>query len=511
MNLFTRNAIANFSNSFVTALFGFLAIPLLIRGIGVESYGVVAFYGTIQAAVLVLDLGWTALNGRQIALKRSKTITASDFEEYFKSMQIIFSGTLLLALFIGFWFSSSIAGYISSEKFSVSSLSYYIVIMFITASFKFLVALYRSSLIAFERQVEVASANMVFVTFRHIFPLLPIFFLGYGLDFYIWWQLTIAFIEYLFYIRAIRSSLNFSVSAFLYGADFRPLKLVYKFSGIIALTSGLWMFTSQIDRILIASNFSLIQFGYYVPLVMTAALVQLVANPVATAIRPKLNILYQLSKHKGDEVLLLGAKIIACLTIPASTILFFSSDSIVLFLLGSTIEEAQFKELSSILRLLAVANMLTSISANLYYYQVALGNLKWHFISAIVHPAILLPILYFCIFQFGMIGAGYAVLISNFILFLFFIPVFISLGFSKMFEWVQAISILIILICSEAYYFNTFIDSISYFNNSFIINIISNILNAIIVGPVCFLIISSGFDGLKKPLTSIKQELKRIQ
>ena len=137
---------------------------------------------------------------------------------------------------------------------------------------------------------------------------------------------------------------------------------------------------------------------------MTAAMVQLIAHPIATAIRPKLNMIYQLSATKGDEMLLSGVKIISCLTIPASAALFFSSESIVLFLLGSAIEHSQLEELTSILRLLAVANALTSVSANLYYYQVALGNLRWHFISAVVHPIILLPILYFCIFGAGILA-----------------------------------------------------------------------------------------------------------
>ena len=145
MDLFIKNVVANFSNSFITALFGFLAIPFLIRGIGAESYGVVAFYGTIQAVVLVLDLGWTALNGRQIALKRSKTITDADFEEHFKSVQIIFYITVVLILFLGIWFSTNIAGFISSDTISLSDLSNYIAIMVVTASFKFIVALYRSS------------------------------------------------------------------------------------------------------------------------------------------------------------------------------------------------------------------------------------------------------------------------------------------------------------------------------------------------------------------------------
>jgi len=510
MNLFVRNTLANFSNSFVTALLGFLAIPLLVRGLGAESYGVVAIYGTIQAVVLVFDLGWTALNGRQVALKRSNTISSKQFEEYFKSVQLIFYGTVGCILLLGIWLSTDIASYLSSDTFSISDLSHYIVIMLITASFKFLVALYRSTLIAFERQVEVALANILFVVSHHLFPLLPIYLLGYGLDFFIWWQCATAFIEYLFYVRAIRSSTGFSSLAFVRGADFSPLKSVYKFSGTIALTSGLWILTTQADRILIGSSFSLAQFGQYVAIVTTAALLQLLAHPIATAMRPKLNIAYQHSKSEGDRLLLLTVKLISCLTVPAATVLYFGSEFIILFLFGGTIEEGKIVELSALLQLLVIANMLLSISATLYYYQVARGQLRWHLISAVAQPIILLPMLYFMVLQLGVIGAGYATLSANLILFFFFIPIFQSLSFSKTFDWAWLVALLISLIWTEVYCFNVILDKTTILVNQQLMKVLMLCLNASLAGAVFFIVNSAGIRGLKNPLKVIRSELNNI-
>ena len=103
MNLFERNSLANALNSFVTALLGVAVIPLLVRGLGVDSYGVVAIYATIQAVVFIFDMGWTATNGRQVARLRAGTVTSLHFENYFKSLQLIFYGSVIFILIGGFY------------------------------------------------------------------------------------------------------------------------------------------------------------------------------------------------------------------------------------------------------------------------------------------------------------------------------------------------------------------------------------------------------------------------
>ena len=511
MNLFARNTLANFSNSFLTAILGFLVIPLLVRGLGAESYGVVAIYGTIQAAVLVFDLGWTALNGRQVALMRSNKITAPHFEEYFKSVQLIFYATVAFILLVGIWLSTDIAGYLSSDTFSISELSYYVIIMFVTASFRFLVALYRSTLIAYERQVEVAIANIVFTICRHVVPVLGIYVLEFGLDFFIWWHCATGLVEYLFYVRAVRPSIGFSSSAFLLGADFAPLKSVYKFSSTIAITSGLWILTTQADRILIAASFTLKEFGQFVPIVTTAALLQLVAHPIATAMRPKLNIAYQHSRNKGDELLLLTVKLISSLTVPAATVLYFGSEFLVLFLFGATIGDDKIAELSSLLQLFVIANMLVSISATLYYYQVARGHLRWHLIGAVAQPIILLPLLYFMVLQFGILGAGYAILSTNLILFFFFIPVFKSLSFSRTFDWVWLLAPLMSFIWAEVYFFNMFLEKMTVLDNLQIMKLLLLAVNAVLASLLGFMLVSAGSHGYKSPISVIRAEISRIK
>lgn len=60
MSLVRKNIIANLTGSGWVALMSFAFVPLYIHFMGIESYGLVGFYLTLQALFAVLDMGLTA-------------------------------------------------------------------------------------------------------------------------------------------------------------------------------------------------------------------------------------------------------------------------------------------------------------------------------------------------------------------------------------------------------------------------------------------------------------------
>ena len=55
-----RNIIANLAGSGWVALMSFTFIPFYIHFMGIESYGLVGFFMSLQAVLFILDLGLTA-------------------------------------------------------------------------------------------------------------------------------------------------------------------------------------------------------------------------------------------------------------------------------------------------------------------------------------------------------------------------------------------------------------------------------------------------------------------
>ena len=504
-----RNTYANYANSFIASTFGFVSIPILIRLLGPENYAIAAIYGSIQAIILIFDLGWTTLNGRQIARLRAGTISKKDFEEYFKSVQIIFFITIILIALVSLFFSENLSSFLNPDSILKSEISILIKIMIASASFKFVITLYRSSLIAFERQVESSIINVTSISLRYMIALGIMYLFNLGLYFYLIFQLIVSLLELLIYSIKLRTSVNFSQYAFLNGASFRPLKDVYRFSGIIALTSGIWILTSQIDRILILGNFALSDFGYYAPIIAVASLIQILIAPLSTALKPKINIEYQNLDHsKGDKLILLTTRIIAFIAIPIASTIFFCSKFIVEFMLDIEISSST-NYLSTLLKYMALAYLCTAFSSIIYFYQVALGRLKWHLISAVLHPIIYIPMLYILLNNFGIIGVGYSLLISNaFTLLIFSIIVLNVYKYRYIITWYKDIFILI------AFVFIPLSILYKIFYNIILIDYIEIFLIlmfSFIFSFYAFLYISYKRFVLRNPIRFFKKELSEVR
>ena len=52
-----RTLLANFAGQMVTALLGIVMVPIYVRHLGVEAYGLIAINAVVLAWVLVLDFG----------------------------------------------------------------------------------------------------------------------------------------------------------------------------------------------------------------------------------------------------------------------------------------------------------------------------------------------------------------------------------------------------------------------------------------------------------------------
>src|SRR5690606_32704353 len=112
----TRGAIplelaANYIGRLWKALANFIFVPLYVYWLGAESYGVVAFAMTIQAAATLLDFGLSTTVSRELARRTALANSKDDVRSLVRTLEVIYWGTGLvlgLLVFVG-------AGPISSD------------------------------------------------------------------------------------------------------------------------------------------------------------------------------------------------------------------------------------------------------------------------------------------------------------------------------------------------------------------------------------------------------------
>ena len=67
LNPLKKNIAANFSGSIWQSLMSLAFVPLYIKFMGIESYGLIGIFATLQAMFVLLDMGLSATLNREMA------------------------------------------------------------------------------------------------------------------------------------------------------------------------------------------------------------------------------------------------------------------------------------------------------------------------------------------------------------------------------------------------------------------------------------------------------------
>src|SRR5215210_5065650 len=95
MSQLKLNLAANFVGKGWTALMGIVFIPLFIRFMGIESYGLVGFFTTLQAMFILLDLGLTTTLNRELARYSAVSEKSQDMRDLVRTLEIVYWGVAI--------------------------------------------------------------------------------------------------------------------------------------------------------------------------------------------------------------------------------------------------------------------------------------------------------------------------------------------------------------------------------------------------------------------------------
>ena len=92
----------------------------------------------------------------------------------------------------------------------------------------------------------------------------------------------------------------------------------------IAYTSGIWVFTTQLDKLMLSKLFTLSEFGYFSLVATVASGLAVLSGPISKAVLPRMTAL--LSQGKEVEMLnlyKLATRLVVCIITPITLILSF--------------------------------------------------------------------------------------------------------------------------------------------------------------------------------------------
>lgn len=416
-----KNIIANYISQIYVTIIGILMVPLYIKYMGADAYGLVGFFAMLQAWFNLLDIGFTPMMGRETARYHGGATDALHYRRLVRALEGIFLVVATLAGTALFTLATYFANYwLRSNNLRIIEIEYSVQIMVIIIIIRWMGGLYRGVISGSERQVWLSTFNSSIATLRFVcvFPVLV--YVDASPSAFFLFQLMVAVIELVVLVTKTYCILPSVPARQAIGWTWTPLKPVLKFSLTIAFTSSVWIIITQTDKLVLSKILTLEDYGYFTLAVLVASGIMIISGPVSTGIMPRMAYLEAQGKH--DELIQIyrhGTQFVAVIAGALATTIAFRAEPLLLAWTGN---ESLAKESAPILTLYAFGNGILTVAAFPYYLQYAKGNLRLHLIGNALFVVLLVPTVIWAANNYGGIGAGYVWVGMNVLSFVAWLP-----------------------------------------------------------------------------------------
>lgn len=401
------------------SLIGLVLMPIYLKYLGVEAFGLVGLSITMQALVQLLDLGLAPSLSRQMSLYRAGTIDGASLRSRLHTLEWLL-GAIALVAFLVFALSRNVIvrGWLQFERLSADEVSSCLIFMVVAAFARWLAGMYRAGLVGLERQKLVNGGLAVFATLRFVgvVPLL-IYFSIPPLGFFAY-QALVGVCELLCLVAMLYRTIPRAVGPQL--PDAGSLRAIFPTAGAMAFLSVIWIVVTHMDRIILSRILSLEAFGYYSIAVLAAGSVTMLVPPLHQVLQPRITILVAQQRHSHLSQLYCTFSQLCSVAVSAL------GGGLALFaepiLWAWTGSHSVATGAAPILFWYGLANALMVLLVLPFMLQFALGYLRLHVLGNIVLIAILLPTLVWAAFRHGGVGTGIVLFAGNLFFLLFWVP-----------------------------------------------------------------------------------------
>jgi O-antigen/teichoic acid export membrane protein len=422
MSRLKANIFANIAGQAWFVAVSILCTPFLIKMLGVEAYGLIAFYTLLQSFMQILDMGMGPTVNREIAQswKNDQGANSKELARFISTMER------------WYWILGSIAGlvllifapyivfiWLRPDQISVDEMIQSARLMGILASLQWPLMYYQNCLSGMQRQVALNGFQVVFGSLSTIGGIAFLWLGPRSISGLLSWQIVVMLLHLLaiaiYFWRRVKlpkTELRF---------DLNSLRGKWRFSlGMsgIAITG---LILTHLDKVILSRLLTLESFGYYTLAGTIARGLYVFITPVFNAYFPRFSGLIasddtaalRVSYHRAAQVM-------SVLILPiAAVVAFFSYDIATLWLHNQRVAQ----EVAPIATLLIIGTCLNGLMNVPFALQLANGRTQIGLYINCCLALFLIPGIIFLTYQFGAIGGAAMWVAVNGIYLLIGIPV----------------------------------------------------------------------------------------
>jgi O-antigen/teichoic acid export membrane protein len=405
-----RNIVANFLGGTWAGVMALAFIPLYIKLIGIESYGLIGIYASLRALFAVLDMGLSTTLNRELArlsVVKGANQEARDlvrtFEMIYWGVGIVIGGVLvaLAPLIARHW--------LHAQGVTAGTVEQAVMIMGLVLAFEWPVSLYFGGLMGLQRQVLLNGAKAIAATFRSGGAVLVLWLISPSIQAYFIWQIIVTSAQTLLMAGCLWASLPMGDGHTVFRKElwFDKWKFATGIAGITLLATIL----TQLDKVILSNLLTLELFGYYAVAAAVAGSLNYIASPIFSALFPRFT--QGVAEGKEADLVLLyhkGCQLMSVIVVPGWIIVaLFSKELLSLWIRNLFIVKNTYLLVS----LIITGTAFNSIMLLPLALQLAHGWTKLSFYKNVVSVILFIPMLIWLIKHYGSAGAAVAWIALN--------------------------------------------------------------------------------------------------
>lgn len=415
-----KNITANFVGTIWQSLMGLIFVPLYIKFIGIESYGLIGIFTTLQVVFGLLDVGLGSTLTRELARLSALKEKEHEMRDLVRTLEVIY-WMIAIAIGIGLVVISPLIAHewVQPGKLSADIIEKLFLLIGIITVFQMPIGFYSGGLMGLQKQVQLNIYNAVFNTLRGAGAVMILWMISPTLQAFLIWQLCINIVTAVVYGLVLWRNLPRTDSKPVFQTEL--LKGIWKFSAGMSGISVLVVILTQLDKIILSKLLSLEMFGYYSLASLVAMSLGRLFTPVFFSIYPRFTQLASAHDTAGLRMIYhKSCQFIAMLVLPAAIILsLFSYEIILLWTQNPVTAENTYR----IVTIMVCGTALNGLMNPSYALQLAHGWTSLSVIKNIIAVIILTPLIIVLTTHYGAVGAASAWLSLNIAYVLFEIPV----------------------------------------------------------------------------------------
>lgn len=400
---FKRNVAANYLGYAWRTAINLAFIPVYIRFLGVEAYGLIGVFASLQILFGLLDIGLRPALGREMARATAGAVPGELLRDLLRSIEVISLGTALFTAAVVWAVSGWLADeWVQPEALPRDTIAQAFVLMGLVTGLRFMEGLYTACLVGLQRQVLENGLTSFVAGVRAIGAVGVLMFVSDSILAFFVWQVFVSLLSSL--LLGIATYRRLPVGDRGGRLSWPALRSVWQFAAGTLAIMVLSVILTQADKVMLSRLLPLENFGYYALAAVVAGSLTSVTAPIITAFYPRFTHLVASREEENlRRAYHQASQLVA--VVPGSvaiTLIAFAQP----LLFAWTDDAGLAAAVAPITAFLVFGTLLNSLMMLPYHLQLAHGWVSLTIRINLVAVLIVIPALLLAVPRFGAVGAA---------------------------------------------------------------------------------------------------------